>query len=93
MSMTDDHIELKDEKTKLELIAVMKEISLEMSNAETARDQIKEIINAASDTFDISKGLIRKVSRFYHKRNISEFENEASEIKNLYSQITAPNKP
>lgn len=88
----DEQIELKDEKTKLELVAVMKEISSEMSKVETARDQIKEIINAASDTFDISKGLIRKVSRFYHNRNIAEFENEASEIKNLYTQITAPTK-
>ena len=88
----DEQIDLKDEKTKLELVAVMKEISLEMSKVESARDQIKEIINAASDTFDISKGLIRKVSRFYHNRNIAEFENEASEIKNLYTQITAPTK-
>lgn len=86
----DEQIDLKDEKTKAELIAVMKELSHEMSKIEESRDQIKEIIGAASSTFEISKGLIRKVSRFYHKRNIAEFENEASEIKNLYTQITAP---
>jgi hypothetical protein len=88
--MDDETIDKMDEKTKSELVAVMKELSLEMSKIEESRDQIKEIIGAASETFEISKGLIRKVSRFYHKRNISEFENEASEIKNLYSQITAP---
>jgi hypothetical protein len=85
-----DQIDLKDAKTKEELVAVMKEISHEMHLIETSRDQIKEIIGAASDTFNIEKALLRKVSRFYHKRNIAEYENEASEIKNLYTQITAP---
>lgn len=86
----DDTIDLKDEKTKAELVAVMKEISNELSTVEGARDQIKEIIAAASDTFGISKGLLRKVSRFYHNRNIAEYENEAHEIKSLYSQLTIP---
>jgi hypothetical protein len=93
--MTSDEteqIDLKDDKTKAELVAVMKEISSELDNIEAARDQIKEIIAAASDTFDISKGLLRKVSRFYHKRNIAEYENEAHEIKSLYSQLTVPTK-
>lgn len=93
--MTDeenDLIDLKDEKTKAELVAVMKEISNELDTIEGARDQIKEIIAAASDTFDISKGLLRKVARFYHNRNIAEYENEAHEIKNLYSQLTVPAK-
>ncbi len=84
----DTIIDLKDDKTKAELIAVMKEISSELDTIESARDQIKEIIHAASDTFGISKGLLRKVSRFYHNRNIAEYENEAHEIKNLYSQLT-----
>jgi hypothetical protein len=89
---TVDTIDLKDPKTKAELVAVMKEISNEFDTIEEARDQIKEIIAAASDTFDINKGLLRKVARFYHKRNIAEYENEAHEIKNLYSQLTVPAK-
>jgi len=88
----DDTIDLQDPKTKSELIAVMKEISNELDTVESARDQIKEIIAAASDTFGISKGLLRKVSRFYHNRNIAEYENEAHEIKSLYSQLTVPTK-
>lgn len=86
---SDELLDLKDEETKEELISVMKEISHEFHNAEVARDQIKEIITAASDTFGISKGLLRKVARFYHNRNIAEYENEAHEIKNLYAQLTA----
>lgn len=90
MISDSEEIDLKDAKTKAELVAVMKEISHEMHLIETSRDQIKEIISAASDTFNIDKSLLRKVSRFYHKRNIAEYETEASEIKNLYTQITAP---
>jgi Holliday junction resolvasome RuvABC ATP-dependent DNA helicase subunit len=84
-----DTIELKDEKEKQELLAVMKEISRAMHESEVARDQIKEIIDAAHSTFDIPKTLLRKVSRFYHKKNFGVFENEAAEIKNLYAQVTA----
>lgn len=87
-----DPIDLQDPKTKEELTAVMKEISHEMHIIETARDQIKEIVAAASDAFDIEKGLIRKVSRFYHKKSIAEYETEATEVKNLYTQIVNPSK-
>lgn len=82
-----------DKKTRDELKAVMREISLELHKVETSRDQIKEIIDAASKTFNINKALIRKVARFYHKKNISTYENEAYEIKHLYTQLTAPTQP
>jgi DNA gyrase/topoisomerase IV subunit A len=77
-----------DTKKKEALLSVMKEISHELHAIETSRDQIKEIIAAANSTFGLNKGLIRKVSKFYHNKRIKEFENEASEIKNLYSQLT-----
>ncbi len=81
-------IDLTDPKTKAALLAVMKEISHQLHDAEVARDAVKEIIDAASSTFALEKKILRKVSRFYHKRNISEFENEAAEVTDLYSQIT-----
>jgi hypothetical protein len=55
---------------------------------EGCRDQIKEIINATAATFQLPKPLIRKVSRLYHKKNAAQFENETSEIKTVYKQIT-----
>tara|TARA_B110000495_G_C22844488_1_gene492419 strand:+ start:467 stop:730 length:264 start_codon:yes stop_codon:yes gene_type:complete len=82
-------MEFKNEKEREDMLAVMKEISHHLHLGEVARDQIKEIIEAAAETFDLEKSLIRKVSRFYHKKSISEFENETSDIKNLYNQITA----
>ena len=82
------NIDLKDSKTQDELLSVMKEISHAMHNIEVARDQVKEIIDAAASTFGLEKKLLRKVSRLYHKRNISEFEIEAAEVTGLYTQIT-----
>lgn len=84
-----DTIELEDEKAREELRAVMKEISLEMHKIEVSRDQIKEIIEAASETFDIEKPLLRKVSRLYHKKNIADYRNESDAVKSLYEQVTA----
>ena len=81
-------IDLNDPKTKAAMLSVMKEISHQYHDSEDLRDSIKEIIDAASTTFGIEKKILRKVSRFYHKRNISEFESEAAEVTDLYSQIT-----
>ena len=88
-------IDLSDPQTKAALVSVMKEISHEMHAIETARDQIKEIIVAAATTFDLEKKVLRKVAKFYHQRNIAEFENEAAEVTGLYEQITfvPPTKP
>jgi len=81
-------IDLKDEEQKLDMLNVIREIGAEMSKMDDSRDQIKEIIGAAAETFDISKPLIRKVARLFHKKNVADFENETSEIKNLYKAIT-----
>jgi hypothetical protein len=78
-----------DQKEKTELLGVMREISLEFDKMDEARDQVKNIVEAASKLFKIPKPLIRKVARFYHKKNISQFESEAGEIKHLYTNITS----
>lgn len=82
------NVDLTNPTTKAELLAVMKEISHQMHDVEVARDQIKEIINAASETFGLEKKVLRKVSRFYHKKDIAQFESEAAEVTDLYEQIT-----
>jgi hypothetical protein len=86
--MNNTTVELKDEKAKTAMLGIMKEISEELSKIEASRDQIKEIINAAHDAFDIEKPMLRKVSKLYHKQNIHEFENETNDVKDLYNQIT-----
>ena len=81
-------IDLTDPKAQKELRGAVKEISVQLAQMDDCRDQIKEIINAAADTFNLPKPLIRKVSRLYHKKNAAQFENEAAEIKNVYKHIT-----
>lgn len=85
---TDTH--LKTDKERAEFLAVVKEITHELHAIETSRDQIKEIIDAASATFKISKGYIRKLSRFYHNKKFGEFESEAADLKRLMSELTTP---
>jgi len=80
--------DLKDDTAKRELLDAIKEISTELGKMEECRDQIKEIINATADAFDIPKPLIRKVSKLYYKKTAAQFENETAEIKSLYKQIT-----
>jgi hypothetical protein len=79
---------IENQARQLELRAVIKEISQEMETIEAARDQIKEIIAAASDTFKIKKPLIRKVAKIYFKKDLNKYQNELSEVKELYSDIT-----
>ena len=81
-------IEFEDDKTKQELLGAIREISAELSKMDEARDQIKEIIDATADAFDLPKPLIRKVARLYHKKTAAQFETEAEEIKSVYKQIT-----
>jgi hypothetical protein len=85
---TTNMIDIEDEEQKLDMLNVIKEISAELSKMDDSRDQIKQIIGAAAEAFDIGKPLIRKVARLYHKKNVADFENETSDIKNLYKAIT-----
>jgi hypothetical protein len=79
---------IDNQAKQLELRAVMKEISQEMETIENARDQIKEIITAASDTFKIPKPLLRKVAKVYHNRDLSKHQTALAEVKDLYADIT-----
>lgn len=81
-------IDIEDEDQKLDMLNIIKEISAELSKMDDSRDQIKEIIGAAAEAFTLPKPLIRKVARLYHKKNVADFENETSDIKNLYKAIT-----
>lgn len=84
----------EDTKTKTELLALMREISTELYKMEEARDQVREIINAGADAFNLPKPLIRKVAKLYHNtaagrtKNAAQFEHEVDEIKSVYKQIT-----
>jgi hypothetical protein len=80
---------LSDPEAKKALLNAMKEISETMSEMETSRIQIGEIVAAVFDKYEIPKPYIRKVARLYHKQTVVAFENEAAVIKDLYKAITS----
>lgn len=82
-------IDITDPKVKQEMHDAVREICEQLSIIDDARDQIKEIINAAHDALGIHKPMIRKVARLYHKKNASAFEAEAEGIKSIYTAITS----
>lgn len=63
------------------------QISEQMSDIQTAKIQINEILKALEDKYKIPKKTLRKVVNLYFKQNVTEFENEASEIKTVYKSI------
>lgn len=79
---------IDNEAQRLELHAVMTAISKEMDTIADSREQIKDIIDAASATFKIPKPLLRKVSRIYYNKSLSKYQTELSEVKELYTEIT-----
>lgn len=65
------------------------QISEQMSDIQTAKIQINEILKALEDKYKIPKKTLRKVASLYFKQTVTEFENEASEIKTVYKTIVS----
>lgn len=85
-------ITFKNEKEVQAFREVVKQICEELDKVDDAKDQIKEIVEAAAATFDIPKQLITKVSSLYHKKEVQKFQEQASAVTDLYEQITTPPK-
>jgi len=83
-------IDLTDPKKNQEILDSIREISLEMSKIDDAREQIKEIIDTSSAAFELEKKTLRKVAKLFHSRTVALFEAEVGEVKELYSAITKP---
>lgn len=65
------------------------QISEELSSIQTSKAQINEILKALEDKYKIPKKTLRKVANLYFKQTVTEFENEASEIKEVYKTIVS----
>jgi predicted DNA-binding transcriptional regulator YafY len=67
----------------------LEEISKCLSNIDTERVQIREILTALEDKYKIPAKAFRKVSQLYHKQNVVDFETETSEIKEIYKVVSS----
>jgi Transcriptional regulator DsbA len=63
------------------------EISEALSEINTQRIQINEIAKALEDKYKIPAKTFRKVANLYHRQAVTQFENEAEEIKDMYKTI------
>ena len=65
------------------------QISEQMSDIQSAKTQVNEILKALEDKYKIPKKTLRKVANLYFKQTVTEFESEAAEIKTVYKSIVS----
>jgi hypothetical protein len=79
---------LTDPKARKAIRDCFAEIGVQLDAQEEARDNINDILDASASKFNLKKPLLRKVAKMYWKRNGQEFKAQASEINDLYNQVT-----
>lgn len=65
----------------------MGQISEALSDINSAKVQVNEILVAMEEKFKIPKKTLRKVAYLYHRQNVTDFETETTEIKETYKAI------
>ena len=64
------------------------QISEELTAIKTSKDQIKEVLKSLEDKYKINKRTLKKAAGLYHKQTALEFENETSEVREVYKAIS-----
>lgn len=67
----------------------LNEASGSMTRIEAERDLIKEIAANLAEDFQLSKKVVNKMIRVYHKQNFNEEVASHSEFESLYEEVTA----
>ena len=63
------------------------QISEELNKIQTSKTQVNEILGSLEEKFDISKKTFRRVAYLHYRQTVKQFEDEASEIKDLYKAV------
>jgi gamma-glutamylcysteine synthetase len=69
------------------LFGTLKEISNSMTRVDGEKTFQKEAINSAAEEHQISKKLIRKLAKAYHKQNYTEEKATAEEFSEIYESV------
>jgi DnaJ-class molecular chaperone len=69
------------------LFGTLKEISNSMTRVDSEKTFQKEAINSAAEEHQISKKLIRKLAKAYHKQNYTEEKATAEEFSEIYESV------
>ena len=70
-----------------QLKAMIAEITYAYRDMDDKREQVKEIVKAASDEFSIKKTLITKIARTMYKHNYADIQAEQEEFELLYESV------
>lgn len=80
-----------NEADRKKFMGAIKEISNSFVRIEAERDLIKEIVKEQSDEFNLSKKIINKIAKTYHKQNLTQVEAEHDEFIEVYEATTGSN--
>jgi len=81
-------MEFEKEEENAVFVNAVKELCKEYDLIADSRSQVNEIIKQVSDSLNIPKPIIRKVSKIYHKKNAAEIKSENEFVDELYSSIS-----
>ena len=76
------------EEDRKKFMNAVQEISNSMIRIEAERDLIREIVKEKADEFSISKKVINKIAKTYHKQNRAQVEAEHEEFMEIYDEAT-----
>lgn len=84
----NDSVILSNPNDKKKLFDVIKEASASMTRIEGEKSLIKESVSDISKELKISKRLINRMIKVYHKQNFDEEVAIQDEFENLYETVT-----
>lgn len=76
------------EEDRKKFMGAIQELSNSMLRIEAERDLIREIVKEKSDEFKVSKKIINKIAKTYHKQNRTQVEAEHEEFMEIYDEAT-----
>ena len=74
------------------ILAAIKEISNSMVRIEAEKDLIKDIVKDVADNYQLSRKVVNKMAKVYHKQSLSQTVAEHDEFVETYEEITSANK-
>lgn len=77
------------EEDRKKFMGAIQEMSNSMIRIEAERDLIREIVKEKSDEFKISKKIINKIAKTYHKQNRAQVEAEHEEFMEIYDETVS----
>jgi di/tripeptidase len=75
------------------IFAAIREISNSMVRIEAEKDLIKDIVKDVADNYQLSRKVVNKMARVYHKQSLSQTVAEHDEFVETYEEITSANSP